>query len=816
MIPLRLAPVAALLWLVPVGWGQDEPAPDGRLRTEPAGAERDDAATKRPLRFEDLYGSARLDLTGSYPRGLTWIGPERYLAPAEQGSPEVVDAATGDARPAYDAAALSKALTDAGVEGRLAETFARRPTGAGATFDDERRRALLRSGGDLFAVDFGGPGFGADVEVGEGPAPVAVRLTDTPQTEELPELSPDGRTAAFVRNFDLYAVPLIGAGRSLHAGPEVRLTEGGNDLLRHGKADWVYYEELLGRDWKGYRWSPDSQRLAVMEYDDRAVGAFTVLDQAAATDVGGFPADSGQRIERTRYPKTGATNPTVRLGVVAATGGPVRWVDWATDALPGLPELGRADGDGGGLIAHYGWFPDGDRLYGYLQDRVQSTLSVRAVEVPDEGEPGEPTELLSESDGAWVESPGDLHFLPDGSFLLASTRDGWRRLDRYSADGALLNPVAAGPWEVRSVEAVAAPAEGSGGEPWIFFTGTKDDPVGEFLYRVRPDGSELTRLTPEPGTHKVRVAPDGGFFLDTYSAHDTPPRVLLRTGDGELVRLLGEANPPGLEKTARGEFEWVEIPVPAAPRSDGGTDPAGTLYGYLLLPPGLDRTDPDADVPVWVMTYGGPHTTVVRDDWASGRGWEHLLATNGIAVLKIDPRAASARGWAPAWAVHGRLGEQETTDMIAAAAWLQEQPWVDADRIGLSGHSYGGYLTARVLLHTDRYAAGIAGGSVTDFQNYDTIYTERLMDTPAANPEGYALTNLARKAADLRGRLLLIHGGMDDNVHPQNVWQFAAALQERGKNFDLMIYPRSRHAIAGTHYRRLMWDFVRETMLEER
>ncbi|WP_165700663.1 S9 family peptidase [Alienimonas californiensis] len=813
MTAFRLAPVALLLSLVPVGWGQDEPAPADRPLTDPAGAAED---ADRPLRFEDLYGSARLDLTGSYPRGLTWVGPGRYLTPAEQGSPEVVEAATGESRPAYDAAALSTALTDAGVQGQLAEVFARRPTGVAATFDDDRRRALLGSGGDLFAVDFGGPAFGIDAEA----APVVVRLTETPQTEELPELSPDGRTAAFVRGFDLYAIPLIGAGASLHPGPEVRLTHGGSDLLRHGKADWVYYEELYGRDWKGYRWSPDSQRLAVMEYDDRAVGAFTVLDEAAGTDVARRPADSGQRVERTRYPKTGTTNPTVRLGVVAATGGPVHWIDWATDSLPGLPAMGREAGDGGGLIAHYGWFPDGDRLYGYLQDRVQSSLSVRAVAVSEEGELGEPTELLTESHGAWVESPGDPEFLPDGSFLLASTRDGWRHLHRYAADGTLLNPVTGGPWEVRSVEAIAVPGgeagEASGNEPWIFFTGTKDDPVGEFLYRVRPDGSDLTRLTPEPGAHKPQIAPGGGFFIDTYSAHDTPPRVLLRTGAGELGRVLGEADPPGLKQIARGEWQWVEIPVPAAPRTDGGTDPAGTLHGYLLLPPGLDRSNPDADVPVWVMTYGGPHTTVVRDDWASGRGWEHLLATNGIAVLKVDPRAASARGWAPAWEVHGRLGEQETTDMIAAAAWLQEQPWVAGDRIGLSGHSYGGYLTARVLTHTDRYAAGIAGGSVTDFQNYDTIYTERLMDTPAANPDGYALTNLSRKAGDLKGRLLLIHGGMDDNVHPQNVWQFAAALQERGKDFELMIYPRSRHSIAGTHYRRLMWDFVRETMLEER
>ena len=796
MICPRLFPfLALLLSLGPAASAQDQ-NPDA-----PPAA--------RPVTFDDLYGNRRLDLAGKYPKGLAWAGPERYLVPSQGEAPRVVEAATGQSRPAYDAAAVSAALTAAGARARLAEAFARSPAGLNASLDDSQSRAIVRSADDLYLLDFGGPGFGADADA----APAAVRLTDTPQVEELAELSPDGRTVAFVREFDLYTIPLIGAGGDVRPGPEVRLTVGGSDLIRHGMADWVYFEELYDRSWKGFRWSPDSRRIAVMEYDDRAVGTFAVLDQAAATPA---PADgAGQRVETTRYPKTGTTNPTVRLGVVAATGGPVRWVDWGSETLKRLADLGRAPGDGGGLIAHYGWFPGGDRLYGYIQDRVQSTLSVRAVDVPANGPLGEATELLNETDGAWVQSPGDLQFLPDGSFLIASTRDGWRHLYRYAADGTFLNAVTLGTWEMRAVDRVVTD-EGAGGDgTWIYFTGTKDDPRGEFLYRVRPDAAGLARLTPAPGRHSARVAPGGDWVLDTYSAHDTPPRVELRTGDGAFVRLLGEASPSGLSKTARGDFRWVEIPVPATPRSAGGTDPAGTLHGYLLTPPGLDLENPDRRVPVWVTTYGGPHTPTVKDDWGGGRGWEHLLATNGIAVLKVDPRAASGRGWAAAWAVHKRLGEQETADMIAAADWLRAQPWCDGDRIGLSGHSYGGYLTARVLTHTDRYAAGIAGGSVTAFANYDTIYTERLMDTPAANPDGYALTDLSKRAGDLHGRLLLIHGGMDDNVHPQNAWQFAAALQERGREFEMMVYPRSRHGISGTHYRRLMWDFIRETMSGE-
>ena len=746
-------------------------------------------AAKRALTFEDLYGAKRLDLAGRVPGGLAWVSDSHYLDPGADGGPAVVDAGTGESASAFDAGAVADALAAAGVEAGEAKGLARAP--GRATWSPDYSRGLFSAGGDLYLLAFGGPAFGAGLDA----KPTAARLTETPGRERLPALAPDGRAVAFVRNFDLYTVPLIGDGPDLHAGPEARLTTGGGDLVRHGYADWVYYEELYDRRRTGYRWSPDSRRIAVMEYDDRAVGEHVVIDQTARP----------QKLERTRYPKTGTTNPTVRLGVVDAAGGDVRWVDWAADGLPGLPDLGRGPGDGGGLIAHFGWFPGGGKLYAYLQDRTQSTLSVRTAGVPDDGTLGPVKELFKENAGAWQQSPGDLEFLADGSFVVASTRDGWRHLYRYKPDGTFLNALTAGDWEVRSLARVADSRNGGAvGGQWVYFQGTKDDPVGENLYRVRPDGSGPARLTPDAGAHRATVAPGGEYFLDTRSSHAAPPRVDLRRGDGELVRTVAEAEPKDLEKIALGDFRWVEIPT-----RDGGT-----LYGHLITPPGLDADAETHATPAWVMTYGGPHTSVVSDSWGGGRGWEQLLATNGIAVLTVDPRAASERGWAPAWEVRGRLGEQETEDMADAAAWLAAQPWCDGARLGLSGHSFGGYLTARTLTHTDRYSAGIAGGSVTAFANYDTIYTERLMDTPAANPDGYALTDLSKHAGDLSGRLLLIHGVMDDNVHVQNVLQFVEALQRADKTFELMLYPTSRHGIHSTHYRRLMWDFVRETMLE--
>ena len=495
------------------------------LLVAPAFTQEDAAPEARPLTFEELYGPDPLDLAGRAPRGFAWVSGDRYLDPA---AGELVDAKTGDRAAALNKDAVAGALEAAGVSAGAAKSVAGSP--GRATWNEDYSRALVADGGDLFLLTFPGPAFGAAADDDE--RPTAVRLTETPGRERLPTLAPDGRAVAFVRDYDLYTVPLIGAGDDLTAGPEARLTVGGGDLVRHGYADWVYYEELYGRKWKGYRWSPDSKRIAYVEYDDRAVGVHEVIDQTAIP----------QKIERTRYPKTGTTNPTVRLGVVAAAGEPTRWVDFASGGLPGLPELGREPGDGGGLLAHFGWFPSGDRLYAYVQDRVQSSLSARAVGVPASGDLGPVKELFKETAGAWQESPGDLRFLADGSFVVASTRDGWRHLYRYAADGTFINAVTDGDWEVRSVLEVADADDVS--DQWIYFSGTKDSHVGENLYRVRPDGSALARLTPDAGRHAASVAPGGDYLIDRWSSHiREPTRVDLRTGAGELVRTLGEAEP---------------------------------------------------------------------------------------------------------------------------------------------------------------------------------------------------------------------------------------------------------------------------------
>jgi dipeptidyl aminopeptidase/acylaminoacyl peptidase len=235
------------------------------------------------------------------------------------------------------------------------------------------------------------------------------------------------------------------------------------------------------------------------------------------------------------------------------------------------------------------------------------------------------------------------------------------------------------------------------------------------------------------------------------------------------------------------------------------------LEGSLIKPPHLE---PGKKYPVWLSTYGGPHAPSLVNSWQGGRLFEQMLAQMGIVAFRCDPRSASGKGANSTWTAYRQLGVQELRDLEDAIDWLNQQPYVDASRIGMSGYSYGGFLTAFALTHSNRFAAGIAGAPVTDWRNYDTIYTERYMSTPQENPDGYEKTSVVAAAKNLHGRLLLIHGARDDNVHLANTLQLAHALQQANKDFELMIYPPYRHGVGGAHYNRLMFDFIRRTMLE--
>jgi dipeptidyl-peptidase-4 len=504
-----------------------------------------------------------------------------------------------------------------------------------------------------------------------------------------------------------------------------------------------------------------------MQFDDRPVHEFTVVNNTG----------KNQKVEETPYPRAGEPNPNVRIGIVTTAGGPVRWVE--TDNYL----------EGTYLVTAAGWMPDSQRIFFYVQDRAQTWLDFNTASKRG----GESTHLFRDKTDAWVDAPDNPKFLSDGSFLFFSERTGWKHLYLYDKDGKLKHAVTKGKWETRRLDYVD---EKNG---LIYVTGTRDSHIAENLYSVKLDGGEIKRLTKAPGDHRVNISPDGRYFIDTWSNDSTPTKVTLYGIDGRKIRML-DTNPVYERQEYQfGTYEQFQIE----------TQDGFLLEASLTKPPDFKL---NKKYPVWFMTYGGPHSPTIRNSWSGGRASDQMLAQMGMLVFRCDPRSASGKGACSAWTAYKQLGVQELKDIEEAIEWLKDQPYVDDDRIGMSGHSYGGFMTAYALTHSKLFAGGIAGAPVTDWHLYDTIYTERYMDTPQNNPAGYEKTSVVKAAKNLHGKILIIHGATDDNVHIENTFKLVDALQQADRKFELMIYPESRHGIGGMHYDRLKVDFIKTVL----
>jgi dipeptidyl-peptidase-4 len=403
-----------------------------------------------------------------------------------------------------------------------------------------------------------------------------------------------------------------------------------------------------------------------------------------------------------------------------------------------------------------------------------------------------PKALFRDTTSAWVEDPGEPHYLADGSFLFPSERSGWKHLYHYAADGKLLAQVTKGEWEVRDVLRVDAATKTA------YFTASYTSATGTDLCRaVLGNPTEL--VTEKGRSHRVSMAPHGPLYIDRFSDPMTPTRANVCELDKGTVRTL-DTNPAyERDQYKFGKYERVKIEL-----KDGFV-----LEGAITYPPDFDAKK---KYPVWLFTYAGPHMPTLRDEWGGGRVMEQSLATSGVVCFRVDPRSSSGKGVRSAWTCYKQLGVQELKDLEEAVAWLAKNPYIDASRVGISGHSYGGFMAAYALTHSKTFSAGIASGPVTDWKLYDSIYTERYMLTPKDNPDGYTRSSCVAAAKDLTGKLLVVHGMMDDNVHVQNSAQFVDALQKANKSFEMMFYPQSRHGIGGPHYLKLQLEFIRRTM----
>ena len=690
--------------------------------------------------FEMLYGKNAPNLNGKL-TSVRWLDDGKSALQTLDGQLYRVDVETGKRSRFFSHKKLKKSLESlAVIDDDEATRLSKRNSW---TMNPQRTAAVFEFREDLYHLPFDGS--------------PASRLTNTSGLEELAEFSPDGAFIAFVRGHNLHVVDVASQTETALS------TDGNGDDISNGKAAWVYFEELYGRSWKAFWWSPDSRHLAFHRFDSSRLPMFRALNT--------LPLHG--EIVAMRHPKSGDPNPDIQLGVAHVAGGTTKWVDLS------------AYTEGTFIVSHVGWMPTGDDLYYYVQDRAQTWLDFLTSSKTG----GKGTVWFRDTTKAWVESPGDAHAVEDG-VIIASERTGWRHLYHYHRKNKTWRALTEGSWEVRTVHHV----DDERGK--IYFSGTKDSHLAENLYRCDLHSGQIDRLTEGHNAHRVSLDPTGTYFTDNFSDHQTPSKLQLRRcDDGALVRTL-DTNPVyKLEELALTETEFLQVPTRD-----------GVMLEAMLIKP--KDFDPEKRYPVWFQTYAGPHAPVVREGWSRSRLSDQMLVNQGLIVFRLDPRSASGKGAQSAWTAYRQLGTQEMKDITDGIEWLKEKPCIDATRIGMSGHSYGGYMTAYAMTHSKLFAAGISGAPVTDWHYYDSIYTERYMDTPQNNPDGYQNSSVITAAKDLHGKLLLLHGLMDDNVHLQNATQLIKALQDADKSFDVMVYPEMKHGLHGTHYQRLKIDFI--------
>lgn len=628
---------------------------------------------------------------------------------------------------------------------------------AGYQWSPDGERLLLESAGDLHLLDL------EDLHLH--------RFPETEGAKQIAAFSPDGGRVAYVHDFDLFVVDLA-------SGEERALTTGGeeNEIL-NAITDWVYWEEIWGRTSTGFWWSPDGARIAFYQFDESPLESYPLVD---------FQAVPYPEVEWQKYPKAGTDNPLVRVGVVALDTGEITWM--------------RTGEERDVYLARVDWRPDGGLVIQRL-NRDQNRLDLLACNAASGG----CETLLTEEWPTWINLQEDLTFLDDGRFLRSSEKSGWRRLYLHAADGRELGVVSVEDWALTSLDAVD-PSAGS-----FVYTAHAVGRLGATrrrVFRAHLKGGDAEPLTPADGWHSASVAPRTGNWVHRWSDANHPTEIAVRDPGGARIAELPTVAPPDYDAAALPAWKFLTIPGP-----DGIELPAA-----LLEPAGLD---PNGSYPAIMYHYGGPGSQVVTDVW-SGRArglWHKMMAQRGYAVLKVDNLASRHFGKHGEDKAHRRFGEINLAAQRAGVEYLSSLGWVDVDRIGLWGWSGGGMHTLYSVFNSPgTWRAAISGAPVTDWRLYDTIWTERFLDHPDDNAQGYALSSPVTYAEKLGDHLLIIHGTADDNVHPQNTLAMTHKLIEAGLPFEHAIYPRQKHGFRGGASRHLyerMTEFFDRHLLDD-
>ena len=581
------------------------------------------------------------------------------------------------------------------------------------------------------------------------------------QSGDDPKFSPNGQYVSWVRGPNLYVQ------RSDGSGPPIPLSNAHDETVLNGAVDWVYLEELNVRS--NYFWSPDSRQIAYLQMNEATVPQYPLVDWIPVHPT----------IDQQRYPQPGDPNPAVRVGVVSANGGGTRWLKIPLDY-------------GNDYIPRFGWM-DAHVVWVETLSRDQKHMNLWFADTRT----GEAKLVLAQTEPKYFTTTYDVTFVDDHQFLILSWRDGHTHIYRYSFDwmyplrseAKFVNQLESGDYEVEAVKAVDPIAQ------TVWYLSNQGDSREEQVWAVQLDGSNRRQITQVHGVHKPEFAPRGRAFIDTYSSLLTPPAVAACSATGECSAFWRSKRLQGHRLIAPDLLKLTA--------SDNKT----ILNGTILLPPG--RSQPHS-VPLIVNPYGGPDVGTARDEWGDKTFYfDQLLAEHGFAVLHVDNRGMAGRGRDFEQVCYHNFGPPQFADQMAAVDQvLRDLPQLDPQRLGWWGWSWGGSFTLFALSHSNSFLAGVSVAPVTDWRNYDSIYTERYMGLPADDAQNYRNDSAVTTAANLRGNLLLMHGTGDDNVHIANDVQYVEQLIKAHIPYDYNLFPRMTHSIEGPNDRVLLFQKI--------
>ena len=638
--------------------------------------------------------------------------------------------------------------------------------------------------------------------------------------------SPDSTMLAFTRDNDLYVV-------NIADGKETRLTDDGSDVILNGYASWVYYEEIFGRPtrYRAFWWSPDSKKLAFYRFDNGNVPMFPIYSAFADPEGAASQSQSpkitdhalGGSVSQTRYPKAGQMNPLVSIGMADVASADITWADFDSS-----------------LDQYFGppfWTPDSREFFVPRMPRLQNTIDIYAVSPQD----GTKRHVYNETYKTWLNWVHSAVFTNEGLYMVREFETQWQQIYFLSYDGKTFRRLTDGTnWSVNILRVDEKKDE-------VYFTAKRDASVRQAVYKVNSKGT-VTALT-DPAYNAVGVvfSPDGKYFVASYSNSRTPVKVAIFQTNGGGITSYGHGGDiekwntigPVMQKLRPGFYGLkgrvvADMKGPEYRESDYAfgelvhmtVEDGFTLPGMIVYPKEFDSSK---KYPVHVDIYGGPDTPMVRDRWITPDGSNQWWSDNGIIQITVDPRAAGHNGREGLDMIYRQLTVNEIKDFCSWADWLKSLPYVDGEKIGVEGFSFGGTMTCMLLMQApDKFHYGIAGGGVYDWALYDSHYTERYMDTPQNNPEGYKVSKVLNyvegypvtyESADRDDVMLKItHGTGDDNVHHQNTLQLVDELQKRGKKFDFMIYPDGMHGYKGyqgRHFKSANREFWKKYLLGE-